>query len=239
MNICMFSGRVVRKPVCKTERRKKDNEKFSVAKFSLAVDDVHGNGSTVYPEFEIIGRQAEVFAEKVPKGAKICITRSVLKTESYTRDGEKVSKILFRVHEWEFAESKKYNDSLRRDEDMDDEDTGYGDDSLFDEDEYDDGDDNVENQLNQARMKMMAAGLQMNRNAEKAPLPRIPKPSPKIWNGFTSEEIKAYMAMGYSKAQIKEIERQMMSSVEGQKYMVQLLRSSGFVPAGDNVPFQN
>lgn len=106
MNNCMFSGRVVRKPVCRTERRKRDNEKFSVAKFSLAVDDVHGNGSTVYPDFEIIGRQAEVFAEKVPKGTKICITRSVLKTESYTRDGEKVSKNLFRVHEWEFAESK-------------------------------------------------------------------------------------------------------------------------------------
>ena len=236
MNNCMFSGRVVRKPVCRTERRKRDNEKFSITKFSLAVDDVHGNGNTVYPEFEIVGRQAEVFAEKVPKGAKICITRSMLKTESYTRDGEKVSKNLFRVHEWEFAESKKSNDSLRRDEYMDDESDGYGDDGLFDEDEYDNGDDNVEYQLNQAR-KMIASGMQMNRTAERVPLPQIPKPSPKIWNGFTSEEIKAYMDMGYSKAQIKDIEKQMMSSVEGQKYMVQLLRPSGFIPAGDDVPF--
>ena len=142
MNNCMFSGRVVKKPIFKTERRRKDNEKFSIAKFYLAVDDVHGNGNTVYPEFEIIGRQAEVFVDKVPKGTKICITRSVLKTESYMKDGEKVSKNVFRVHEWEFAESKKYNDSLRRDEDMDDEDNGYGDDGLFDGDEYDD-DDNV------------------------------------------------------------------------------------------------
>ena len=239
MNNCMFSGRVVKKPVCRTERRKKDNEKFSVVKFSLAVDDVHGNGSTVYPEFEIIGRQAEVFADKVPKGAKICITRSVLKTESYVKDGERVSKNLFRIHEWEFAESKKFNDSLRRDEDMDDVVDGYGDDGLFDDDEYDDGDDNVENQLNQARLKMMAEGLQMNRSAEKTPLPRLPKPSPKIWNGFTPEQIKAYMGMGYSKSQIKEIECQMMSSVEGQKYMAQLMQSSGFVPAGENVPFPN
>lgn len=231
MNNCMFSGRVVKKPVCRTERRKKDNEKFSVAKFSLAVEDVHGNSDTIYPDFEIIGRQAEVFADKVPKGTKICITRSVLKTESYLRDGERVYKNLFRVHEWEFAESKKLNDSLRRDEYMDDEDAGYGDDSLFDEDEYDDGDDNVENQLNQARMKMMAG---------RAPLPRLPKPGPKkIWNGFKPEEIKAYMKMGYSKEQLKEYERQMMSSVEGQKYMAKLMSSSGFAPAGDEVPFQS
>lgn len=238
MNNCMFSGRVVRKPIFKTERRRKDGEKFSVAKFSLAVDDVHGNGSTVFPEFEIIGRQAEVFADKVPKGTKICITRSVLKTESYTKDGEKVSKSVFRVHEWEFAESKKYNDSLRRDEDMDDEDNGYGDDGLFDGDEYDD-DDNVESQLNQARKKMLVSGMQMNRDAARAPLLQLPKPSLNIWNGFTPDQIKGYMDMGYSKAQIKEIERQMMGSVEGQKYMAQLMQSSGFVPAGDNVPFQN
>ena len=183
MNNCMFSGRVVKKPIFKTERRRKDNEKFSIAKFYLAVDDVHGNGNTVYPEFEIIGRQAEVFVDKVPKGTKICITRSVLKTESYMKDGEKVSKNVFRVHEWEFAESKKYNDSLRRDEDMDDEDNGYGDDGLFDGDEYDD-DDNVESQLDQARKRMLASGMQMNRAAERAPLPQLPKPSLNIWNGF-------------------------------------------------------
>ncbi len=47
------------------------------------------------------------------------------------------------------------------------------------------------------------------------------------------------MDMGYSKAQIKEIEQQMKGSVEGQKYMAQLMQSSGFVSAGDNVPFQN
>lgn len=237
MNNCMFSGRVVRKPVCKTERRKRDNEKFSVTKFSLAVDDVHGNGNTVYPDFEIIGRQAEVFAEKVPKGTKICITRSVFKMESYSKDGERVNKSLFRVHEWEFAESKKSNDTLRRDEYMDDDSEGYGDDGLFDDDDYDSGENNVEYQLSQAR-KMMAAGMQMNRNAERGPLPRLPKPGPKkIWDGFTPEEIKAYMEMGYSKAQIKEIERQMMSSVEGQKYMAQLMRSSDFVPAGEDHPF--
>ncbi len=178
MNNCMFSGRVVKKPIFKTERRRKDNEKFSIAKFYLAVDDVHGNGNTVYPEFEIIGRQAEVFVDKVPKGTKICITRSVLKTESYMKDGEKVSKNVFRVHEWEFAESKKYNDSLRRDdEDMDDEDNGYGDDGLFDGDEYDD-DDNVESQLDQARKRMLASGMQMNRAAERAPLPQLPKLQP-------------------------------------------------------------
>lgn len=238
MNNCMFSGRVVKKPSFKTERRRKDNEKFSVAKFNLAVDDVHGNGSTVFPEFEIIGRQAEVFADKVPKGTKICITRSVLKTESYMKDGEKVYKTLFRVHEWEFAESKKHNDALRRDEDMDDEDTGYGDDSLFDGDEYDD-DNNVESQLDQARKRMLASGMQMNRDAERAPLPQLPKTGLNIWNGFTPGQIKGYMEMGYSKAQIKEIERQMMGSVEGQKYMAQLMQSSGFVPAGENVPFQN
>lgn len=236
MNNCMFSGRVVRKPVCRTERRKKDNEKFMVAKFSLAVDDVHGNGDTVFPEFEVVGRQAEVFADKVPKGTKICITRSVLKTESYTKDGERVTRNLFRVHEWEFAESKKYNDSLRRDED--DERDGYGDDGLFDEDEYDDAD-NVESQLDRARMQMMAAGMQKNRNAEKARLPRLPKPAPKIWNGFTPDEIKAYVGMGYSKEQLKALESQMMSSVEGQKYMAQLMQSSGFVPAGGDVPFPN
>ena len=201
MNNCMFSGRVVKKPIFKTERRRKDNEKFSIAKFYLAVDDVHGNGNTVYPEFEIIGRQAEVFVDKVPKGTKICITRSVLKTESYMKDGEKVSKNVFRVHEWEFAESKKYNDSLRRDEDMDDEDNGYGDDGLFDGDEYDD-DDNVESQLDQARKRMLASGMQMNRAAERAPLPQLPKPSLNIWNGFTPDQIKGYMDMGYSKAQI-------------------------------------
>lgn len=239
MNNCMFSGRVVRKPVCRTERRKKDNEKFSITKFNLAVDDVRGNSDTVFPEFEIIGRQAEVFAEKVPKGTKICITRSVFKTESYSRDGERVNKSLFRVHEWEFAESKKSNDSLRRDGYMDDDSDGYSDDGLFDDGDYDSGEDDVEYQLNQAR-KMMAAGMQMNRNAEKPQLPRLPKPAPKkIWNGFTPEEIKAYMEMGYSKAQIKEIERQMMGSVEGQKYMAQLMRSSGFVAAGDDAPFPN
>lgn len=239
MNVCMFSGRVVRKPVCRMERRKKDNEKFAVVKFNLAVDDVHGNDSTVYPEFEIIGRQAEVFAEKVPKGTKICITRSALKTESYTKDGERVTRNIFRVYEWEFAESKKYNDSLRRNEYMDDESTGYGDDGLFDDDGYDDGENNVESQLNQARMKMME-GFQMNRNAERIPLPQLPKPSPKkIWNGFKPEEIKAYMEMGYSKEQLKEYERQMMSSVEGQKYMAKLMSSSGFVPANGEVPFQS
>lgn len=240
MNICMFSGRVVRRPVCKTERRKKDNALFSVVKFDLAVDDMHGNDNTVYPKFEIIGRQAEVFAEKVPKGTKICITRSALKTESYTKDGERVTRNIFRVYEWEFAESKKYNDSLRRNEYMDDEGTGYGDEGLFDNDEYDDGEDNVEDQLNQARMKMMAKGFQMNRNAERTLFPQLPKPSPKkIWNGFKPEEIKAYMEMGYSKEELKEYERQMMSTVEGQKYMAKLMSSSGFVPANDEVPFQS
>ena len=92
------------------------------------------------------------------------------------KDGEKVSKNVFRVHEWEFAESKKYNDSLRRDEDMDDEDNGYGDDGLFDGDEYDD-DDNVESQLDQARKRMLASGMQMNRAAERAPLPQLPNPA--------------------------------------------------------------
>ena len=47
---------------------------------------------------------------------------------------------------------------------MDDEDNGYGDDGLFDGDEYDD-DDNVESQLDQARKRMLASGMQMNRAA--------------------------------------------------------------------------
>lgn len=241
MNNCMFSGRVVRKPVRKTQKRKSDNEMFTVVKFSLAVEDIHDEGTVVFPEFQIMGRQAEVFADKVPKGTRIYITRSSLKMDTYHVDGEKVTKFFYRVHEWEFAESKAVNDAIRKKESQGGEDDGYGDDGLFDEDDeygddrYEDDDmDDVESQLKKKNLARMNTG----RNALKQTLPKLPKVGAKLWNGFTKEEIRAYMNEGYSKEQLKAIETKMMATEEGQKRMLALrMQSMGFTPAGADNPF--
>ena len=113
MNKCMFTGRLVRNPEAKVRRRKKDDSKFLVVTFTLAIGD---DDDTDYLCFKIMNASAETFNQYVKKGMKVIISDARAKYEKYTVDGEEKEKVVFNVYQWEFAETKRKS-SVSEDED--------------------------------------------------------------------------------------------------------------------------
>lgn len=104
-NLVSFTGNVTRDPEIK------DAGGSKVAKFSLAVNRFYKkNGENMnqasFFDCEAWGNQVEVIESYVKKGSKVSVVGEAIQ-DTWEKDGEKRSKIFFRVDNLQLRDSKK------------------------------------------------------------------------------------------------------------------------------------
>ena len=232
MNKCMFTGRLVRNPEAKVRRRKKDDSKFLVVTFTLAIGD---DDDTDYLCFKIMNASAETFNQYVKKGMKVIISDARAKYEKYTVDGEEKEKVVFNVYQWEFAETKRKS-SVSEDDDYIEEDYVSGDDESDDD-----------GRLNEKKLGSKKLGSKKHPHISELLKPKKSEasslPDKVLWDGFTKEERLILYEQGLSKEYIDNYEKTQKSTLKGQREMLEyrkkLMSAHGFVPADDeDVPFE-
>lgn len=114
MNKCVFSGRLVRD----VEYRSFASGN-GVARFSLAIDNRKKNKETgqwenqaVFLEFDAWGKQGELINEYFHKGDFILIEAKA-KVDTWEKEGQKRSRVLFNVDNFEFGPTKQREDAPR------------------------------------------------------------------------------------------------------------------------------
>lgn len=104
MNICLFTGRIGSDP----ELRNVGSKNTAIVDFSIAVDSGYGeNKKTSWLDFTVWGKSAETFAKYCVKGTKVEVEAEAEQQKWQSQDGSNRSKIVFRVKNWGFAESKE------------------------------------------------------------------------------------------------------------------------------------
>lgn len=110
MNSCTFIGRLTRDPEVK------ELTNSTVANFGIALNRKFKNSGgewveeVTFIEVEAWGKQAEIIGQYLTKGSKIAINASVKQDTWDDKDGNKRSKLKFRVNEFEFVDSKPTDD---------------------------------------------------------------------------------------------------------------------------------
>jgi single-strand DNA-binding protein len=107
MNICIFTGRLTRDP------ETRDAGGNTVTSFGMAIDDSYKNKSTgervdqaVFLDFECWGQRGEVLSSYVKKGDELKIQGRAKQDNWESKEGQKRSKVLFTVMDFEFGQKK-------------------------------------------------------------------------------------------------------------------------------------
>lgn len=107
MNKCFFIGRTTKDIELRAGTRR-DGSEYSLASFSLAIDDGYGdNKTTVFINCQAWNKAAETLEKYVKKGTKIAVEARAKQNKYKNRDGVEVSTYVFVVDSFEFCESKK------------------------------------------------------------------------------------------------------------------------------------
>lgn len=100
-NNCIFTGNMVKKPVCRYTQDGKP-----VASFTIAVNGMKKEEDALFMDCVVWGNLAETLAESLDKGSKVLVGGR-LSNRKWQKDGVDYQKIELQVRDFEFLSPKK------------------------------------------------------------------------------------------------------------------------------------
>ena len=109
MNVCIFKGNLTRDP--ETVYVTSGDRKVAKSKITLAVNDKRGGREqTSFLDMELWDSSAEVLQKYAKKGDPLLVEASI-RQENWEKDGQKRSKLTFRVNRFDFLGKAKANET--------------------------------------------------------------------------------------------------------------------------------
>ena len=111
MNECHFTGKLCFDPEIRTFANggKKVRLRLAINRIFKKQDGAKGE-KTVYADFEAWDTGAQTIADHFQKGDSIVITNASLEQDNWEKDGEKKSKLYFRINHFEFPARSRNRD---------------------------------------------------------------------------------------------------------------------------------